>query len=1027
MKKLRNTVLKLMLPLLFLSSFGVQEAQSQCFITGAYVQFRCIGYQMFLDSVWVQTNNPPAGGWLTVTYGATGAVDSFPAPHGSPRSVWPNTQFSNINNPTILSGPGSGSTITICYTADPNCCITIPYNDLFACYCNISAGTVGVTMNPANQSNNNYVLCIDDEVTITSNNDFSFDVQPPFPAPGFVYGIYKCPPTPGISPVLDTCLVGLAPVNATGINIQNLYGQFPPGLLSAFTGWQNNTLYFAPIILRNSASNPVTIDTDCWSVGPSTAVTFLDSITYTTQQNCLLSGIDVVINGGSPALFGGNYTISGLTPGYATLSTTTPAPGQTVSVGNLNNNDSFTFTITDPNGCSRTITGGPYIAPVTAGFTATSVCQGTATQFTDQSTGVVTGWNWNFTGGTSTQQNPSFTYPAAGTYNVKQVVQNAQGCKDSVTNQITVYPSPSVDFTFDSVCVGDQTCFTDLSTVPGATITGWQWVFGDGSPVNNQQNPCHTYAAPGNYNVNLIATTSDGCTGSAVKQVTVFAVPTAAFAVNNVCEGLAAQFNDQSTPLGSITGWNWNFGNGGTSTQQNPAYSYANPGTYNVKLVVGSGTGCLDSITQQITVHEKPTAAFNQTDVCVGTAMNFTDGSTVGTGTITGWGWNFGDGNTSTQQNPSHNYAFSGQYTVTLIVTTNNGCADTISQTVNVHPSPVAAFTATTACEGGMTQFTDQTTGNPGAWAWDFGDGGTSAGQNPQHQYGAPGTYNVKLVVTSTNGCVDSVTQPVTVHPVPQVEFTPDITDGCNPVCVNFTHSVTISGGSVTGYAWSFGDGNTSTDPNPSHCFYNTTQSLATFNVKLVATSDQGCKDSLTKQALISVFPIPVAGFTWQPQIVKILNPTVDFGDLSVGANQWSWDFGDGNTSATQNPTHTYKDTGTFVIWQYVENQYGCRDSTWSTLRVLPEVFYYIPNAFTLTGDGTNDKWFPKGIGVAEEHIMVFDRWGELIFESHDVGGKWDGTYKGTKVKTDVYVYRIEMKDVLGDEHTYIGRVTLLK
>lgn len=1022
-RKLRQLAMILMLGWLLVP----QQAEAQCAFTTAYVQFRCIGYKMLLDSIYVGVNNPPASGYMTITYAGTGKVDSFAVPFSPAMSKFPNSQFPNINGPGINSGPGSGSSLTICFTAAPGCCITIPYGDLFACYCNASAGTVSASMNASNQSNNNYILCIDDEVTISSNSDYSFNVQPPFPAPALAYGIYKCPPTPGVSPVLDTCLVGVTP-NATSITIQNLYGSKAPGLLAAFPGAQNNTLYFAPIVLYNGSSNPRTINVDCWDVGPATAVVFLDSITYTMQQNCLSSGIDVTIQGGSPALYGGNYSLTNLTPAYATLSTNSLANGGTVTVGNLNNGDNFSFTVTDPNGCSITINDGPYVAPVTAAFKADSVCVGNSTTFTDQSTGTVTGWNWDFgnASGTSTQQNPTYSYGAAGTYTVKLIVQNSQGCKDSVTQQVYVYASPTVDFTFDSVCLGDQTCFKDKS---GGSITAWQWVFGDGSPVSNAQNPCHSYATAGSYNSTLIVTTGDGCTGTLVKTVDVFAVPTAAFTATDVCEGSLASFTDQSTPLGSVTGWNWNFGDGNSSTVQNPTHNYANSGSFNVKLVTSVGTtGCKDSITQTVNIFPSPTADFTFTNVCLGDPMPFVDNSSVtGGGTITGWNWSFGDGNTSTQQNPSNTYPASGNYNVRLIVTSSNNCVDTITKQVTVFDAPQADFNFSTACEGDVTQFTDNTTGNVANWVWSFGDGGNSNVQNPTHTYLAAGTYTVKLIVSSGSGCIDSITKQVDVNPLPVVDFTPDTTSGCSPVCVNFTNNSSISAGSIATYKWYLGDGTITTDTNVTHCYNNDGVTVKMYDVSLVAVSAQGCRDSVNKASLISCYPIPVADFTWSPSQVTILNPDFEYYDRSIGASQWYWEFGDGATSNSQNPTHSYSDTGHYATWLYIENQYGCADTTWKILEVLPEVFYYIPNAFTVTGDGLNDKWFPKGIGVAEQEIMIFDRWGELIFHGHDLDSKWDGTYKDQKVKTGVYVYKIKMLDVLGKDHTYIGKVTLLK
>ncbi len=667
-------------------------------------------------------------------------------------------------------------------------------------------------------------------------------------------------------------------------------------------------------------------------------------------------------------------------------------------------------------------------------FTFAPKCSGFGTPFTDASTigtGTITQWSWDFgDGNTSTQQSPTHAYANCGNYNVKLVVTSQGGCTDSITQVVAIPCSPNAQFTFDTVCFGNPTSFTDLSTAPGGPITIWQWNFGGGT--SNNQNPQHTFGTIGTHTVTLTVTSSDGCTDSISKQVDIHATPSPAFAAPAVCNGFPTQFTDQSTANpGVVSLWSWDFGGTGNSTIQHPTHQFPGPGTYNVKLVVGTGPTCQDSVTIPVTVNDQPVAGFTTADVCYGNIVSFTDGSNINTGNIQSWFWDFGDNSgTSTNQHPTYNYGAPGVYTVKLVVTSDQGCMDSTTVVVNVFPQPVVNFSRNTVCDGTPMQFSDLTTmvggGNPNL-VWDFDGLGNSAAPTPSFLFPACGSYDVKLTALDPQGCVDSVTKTIYVNCNPVVDFVADVVDGCAPVCPNFTNNTTIAGGNIATWSWNFGDGSNGASQNPSHCYDNTGLTLLTYDVTLTATSDSGCVTTVTKPSYISAFPWPIANFGTEPDIVKISEPDITFPNWSKGANTWTWDFGDGGTDLAYSPTHTYKDTGNYTVWLYIENQWGCRDSTAKVVRVDPEVFIYIPNAFTPTGDGINDSWRAKFWGVEEANTFVFDRWGELIWEGHELDSRWDGTYKGQKAKTDTYVYLLKVKTVLGEHQEYRGKVTLLK
>lgn len=680
---------------------------------------------------------------------------------------------------------------------------------------------------------------------------------------------------------------------------------------------------------------------------------------------------------------------------------------------------------------TQTVTVHPLPQP---SFTYAAGCPSQATQFNNTSTilsGTITGWNWSFPNGTpssSTAQNPSTTYPSGGTYNVTLVATSNNGCVDSITQTVVIPYTPIANFSAITVCVGTATCFSDLSNVQNGNITTWQWVFGDGSPVNNQQNPCHTYANAGTYTVTLIVTSNDGCAASATINITVNPNPIASFTVSNICRDNFAAFNNTST---GATTYSWAFGNGATSTSQNPVYQYPVSGTYNVTLIANSGAGCADTITLPITVYPEPVANFNFVNVCDGNPLNFTDASTIGGGgSITQWNWNFGNGNTSTQQNPSETYSTDGSYLVTLIVTTADGCTDTISKQVTVYPLPVVDFTPTDVCLGTPTQFTNLSTVSSGSnvgFSWQFGNGGSSSQQNPMYNYNQPGTYNVTLTVTTNNGCTGIVTKQVTVHPNPTVNFAISDTASCSPVCVNFYDLSTITGNSsIVSWSWNFSNG-TSTVQNPSNCFTAGAINPVSYTVKLIVTTNFGCVDSVTKTNLITAYPNPVANFEADPWESDIYRPKVNFTDISAGASKWFWNFGDGQTSVIKNPSNTYQDSGTYTVTMYIENQWGCADTISKTIRINPDFSIFIPNAFTPDGDGINDSFGAIGYGITEYNMYIFDRWGELIFESHKYGENWNGTTSGKESQIGVYPYRIDIKDINLKPHSFIGHINLVK
>lgn len=361
---------------------------------------------------------------------------------------------------------------------------------------------------------------------------------------------------------------------------------------------------------------------------------------------------------------------------------------------------SVTLIVTSAAGCKDTV-----ILPVTiqqaatAGFSAPAVCLNAPTSFTNITTlafGSITSCSWNFGdfSSGSSNMNPVHCYSVAGTFNVTLNVLTSDGCTASITEQVTVHPNPVADFTAQDVCLNSPTVFNDASTISSGSIQSWQWGFGDGSPVITISNPSYLYQQPATYMVTLVVTSSYNCVDTASRPVNIHPLPQPAFAVTNsvVCLGSCTQFNDQSTVVNdSIVVWRWNFGDGsndGMST--NPVHCYAETGNYAVTLTVETAGGCSAKVTYpnfvQVFPVPKADFTFNPSPVTIfNPEVNFVDQSQ----TAWAWHWDFGDPNDPTAsqlQHPSHTYADTGSYSITLVVENIYRCRDTSVRTLRIDP-----------------------------------------------------------------------------------------------------------------------------------------------------------------------------------------------------------------------------------------------------------------------------------------------------------------------------------------------------
>jgi gliding motility-associated-like protein len=535
-------------------------------------------------------------------------------------------------------------------------------------------------------------------------------------------------------------------------------------------------------------------------------------------------------------------------------------------------------------------------------------------------------------------------YAAAGSYPVRLLVTNSDGCFDSTRINVTVHPQPVAGFNIAGLPPGqclNSNLYTlvNTSSVSNGSMN-FSWSFGDGA-LSASAAPVHSYAATGSYTINLLVTSDKGCVDSSAQSVSVRAAPVAAAQVNNAGQCIVGnQFvfvNNSVSPSGSS--WQWSTGDGNIFTTSGLTYSYAQPGTYSVKLLVTNADGCKDSSSIPVTVFASPQARFTLSNAA---AQCFNGNNFVFSNTSTGnalqYSWSFGDGNSSPLPQPTHAYAAAGTYNIRLHISNAIGCADSafLSVTVHAKPDPLFNIAAPQQClRNNQFNFNSQSSIGSGSFtsSWSFGDGTAGAGGNPVHAYSAAGTYPVTLLLTSDKGCKDSVIHPVIINPDPLAGIGISNPAQCfNGNAFNFQNTSTLPGGAFTS-SWNFGDGFNAASQNAAHSY---TQH-GTYPVTLLVVSSQGCRDSISRSVTVHPKPVPVMALNTGQQCLQgnsfVLNgsSTVASGSLTTFVS-----FGDGGNSSIIPAVHTYSAPGIYPVKLLVLSDKGCRDSLSQDITVHP-------------------------------------------------------------------------------------------
>ncbi len=569
-------------------------------------------------------------------------------------------------------------------------------------------------------------------------------------------------------------------------------------------------------------------------------------------------------------------------------------------------------------------------------------CDSLVVAFTNQSTGA-NNWSWNFGQGTTAtvQHPPNIKYKPKGRYFVDLTVGSNQGCFNTVRDTIDIFNSPKVNIGVVNGCELANTVFSN-TTIPDVDdpVTSWRWSFGDNT-TSTQQLPTHTYANPGNYQAQLIASTPF-CADTATVAVIIYPLPVANFSPNKTsgCSPLLVQFSNTST--GAVN-YYWDFDDGSTSTQRLPNHTFVNGGTTNkifqVRLISESANGCRDTLFSPITVYPGATANFDYTatNECVSLKVDFTNSSS---GAVA-YKWFFGDGDSSNAINPSHDYVNSGtfvaNYTAILIATSINGCVDTLVKNVSVNPGSNFGFIVSP--DSGCSPLQLNFTANAGAvsYSWLFPDGDAPTGVFVQKTFVNNGTtpqkFKIRLTAQNAEGCSDVSEQEVVVFPNPVAAFGAFPSSGCAPLSCRLENN---SLGATT-YEWDYGDGNFSFDASPTHnyTFLNGAAAPLNYPVILKAVSADGCID--TAMAMVRVFPLVYADFDTLANGCSPLIKTY----TAIGGVSYLWNFGNGEIANTQSYTPTFINgdpinAAVFNIKLIATSSFGCTDTVLGVANVYP-------------------------------------------------------------------------------------------
>lgn len=787
------------------------------------------------------------------------------------------------------------------------------------------------------------------------------------------------------------------------------------------------TYYISAIVGDNSGGGTVDITDDCLALAIGQPVKWNATPTATANNNgplCIGDALNLTGTGNAiPADPAMKFDWT-----FANGSNST-AQNPTITAVTAADNGTYTLIVTANNCPSAPVTTSVVVnpPPVATPSSNSPICAGATLNLIAQT---VPGATYNWTGGlTSSTQNPSVVNAQAvnaGTYSLQVTLGGCKSPKVDINVVVNAVPLVSVNLPTVTLCAGSDTTLV----ASGATTYSWTPTTDiaptSGSSVVIIANSNITYTLTG---------TTNGCTATATSIVTVNSIPVMTTITDiQACEGgtvAIPAFN--STPAGGTT-YTWSAPNGmgvGMSSIS---------GNTSIGSFIGTSNGAITqanvSVTPKrngcaglpdnflITVNPLPSVSALSNVPCEGSALNLS--APLPVIMAPSYAWTHANGYAANGQSVTISnvtQADAGVYTV--LVTDAVGCQNTATTTVAVTAPSVPNLTGIQFgpfCENISAPQTIPADLNlPGDWSTTVG----GSIVNNQFTPSIAGAATHTFTYTPTAFCSVTGTISVVVNPMPTVPLTVSA-PGCGPLTVNFT---TAPGMDLT--TWIFGDGTSSNDATGSGAISNVFSNSGFYDVT-VTNELNGCITTQTFTDAVEVYADPVANFNVKEKLLYITDPTAIINNNSSGAVSYDWDFGDNSTSTVTNPTHTYDEVvGTYTILLTAVSAHGCVDETSQTIQIKDQLLFFIPNAFTPDGNQHNNTFqpvFTSGFDAQNFVIYIYNRWGEIIFESHNTEVGWDGTYHDEVVQEGIYQWVLEVKDPNSDnKFNFQGHVFLVR
>jgi PKD repeat protein len=626
------------------------------------------------------------------------------------------------------------------------------------------------------------------------------------------------------------------------------------------------------------------------------------------------------------------------------------------------------------------------------------------------------------------------------TFNIDLTVDSPQGCISSTSKQVYIHPAVIAGFTsVTEGCSPLQVNYTNTSQ--GAY--DYKWEFGDNSssilsdPVKIYTNDTDVDAL---FDVKMTAISSNLCRDSAFTQITVHTQPTAKFTVTNTvdCSPLEITINNTSE---SGENYEWDFDDGSALYNASDLlpilHTYTNtspdPTVHELMLNVSTSFGCADSFAQKLTVYPSVEVDFDWDSAgCSPYLSSFTNQSLRTSSYI----WSMGDGTSSYISDPVHTFVNNGLvnqvFDVSLTGYSPYGCPDSMTHQVTVYPSPVADFSYSPIYQyfpEATITLDNETSDGTWSFAWDFDDGNASVQEDPgTYTYTDWGEYNIELTASSPQ-CTDSVVHWIKIFPpIPVADFDVDIDTGCAPLTVSFTNNSQYA----TEYIWNFDDGSVLTTFEPTYTFLE----AGLFQVKLTAIGEGG-QTFAFKQ--IDVWVVPEIDFIIEPSLVMMPDQVAVAFNFSKYGTKFLWDFGDNTTSEKNETEHIYTEPGLYDVSLTVWSEHGCQDYLLKPriVEVVGNAIFEFPTVFAPGAGGSpgseynpndpsNDVFHPVFQNVIEYHLYIYNRWGELIYETEKLDEGWDGYCGSARCSEGVYIWKAQVKYVNGERKVHLGDITLL-